>query len=377
MSYEPSDPQGTPPNALAELIQSAVVEGVEPPILSDEPPPFFKFLSPYDIRTRPPKQWLVRNLVGVKDVIRVFGPPNGGKTFAVLDLLTAAVKGECTFAKHFTIEQPLNVCYATQEGLAMVPKRILAAWNNHELADDEEARWHYLERVPQLFDLSRPGTAADFVRDYNREHGDHLDILAIDTQFTATLGANENDGDHAGRSQESIDLIRNDLGCAVVLIHHTNAGGERPRGHSSWGGYIDLDVSVKRHQGGETRALSCEFAKDASEFPTFLFDLEARGESVVPDWVGTTGAAKRNEEESTKVAIRDALYKSGEKLAPEGVADATGIKPATIKNALTQLYEAGKVKREAVKSSKPGRPSFIYWHPDFDAKLAPTEADNE
>jgi hypothetical protein len=57
------------------------------------------------------------------------------------------------------------------------------------------------------------------------------------------------------------DAIRDAFGCLVVIIHHCGHNGDRPRGHSSLMGALDVQIAVRRDAASNVVA-ELELSKD-------------------------------------------------------------------------------------------------------------------
>jgi len=71
-----------------------------------------------------------------------------------------------------------------------------------------------------------------------------LVTIAIDTYAASTPGSAENSSEDSTLAMANAQHIRDALGLTVILIHHTNAGGSRERGHSSMRGAADFMISM-------------------------------------------------------------------------------------------------------------------------------------
>jgi len=57
------------------------------------------------------------------------------------------------------------------------------------------------------------------------------------------------------------DAIRDAFDCVVVIVHHCGHNGDRPRGHSSLMGALDIQIAVKR-DAAENIVATLELSKD-------------------------------------------------------------------------------------------------------------------
>jgi hypothetical protein len=73
-----------------------------------------------------------------------------------------------------------------------------------------------------------------------------LRLVVIDTFATATPGANENDSGDMSRVLARCARISEELKTHVMLVHHMNASGSKPRGHTSIFANLENVVLVER-----------------------------------------------------------------------------------------------------------------------------------
>jgi RecA-family ATPase len=70
-------------------------------------------------------------------------------------------------------------------------------------------------------------------------------VVCIDT-LNRSIAGSENDDETMSAYVRAADDIRAAFGCLVIIVHHCGHGGDRPRGHSSLMGALDVQISVKR-----------------------------------------------------------------------------------------------------------------------------------
>jgi hypothetical protein len=86
-------------------------------------------------------------------------------------------------------------------------------------------------------------------------------VVVIDTLNRSLVGSENDDKDMAAYIRAS-DAIRDSFGCLVVIIHHCGHNGERPRGHSSLIGALDVQVAVWRDKSTNNVVAELEHNKD-------------------------------------------------------------------------------------------------------------------
>ena len=102
-------------------------------------------------------------------------------------------------------------------------------------------------------------------------------------------GADENS---ARREHDNADVTSCDaLGCAIVLVHHSNKAGTDHRGSSSLKGAMDSMLPCAE-DGEIASILSCEKIKDGEAWQAQRFELAQDGDAAEGVHVKWTGAAK-------------------------------------------------------------------------------------
>jgi RecA-family ATPase len=208
----------------------------------------FPRLTFKELMAMPPKQWLIDDVIGPGDLAMVYGAPGSGKTFVVIDLMLAACSGKA-FAGRFEVARPLTIAYAAGEGRTGLPQRFQAACEYHEIGDSDLMNLHTYFNVPQLYDTKDPCNATQFVGEYAAaqtagEVGP-LDLLILDTLHSVSAGADENSSQDMGDVLRHAKAIADGLGCAVILVHHTNKAGTGERGSSALRGAMDCMIEVR------------------------------------------------------------------------------------------------------------------------------------
>lgn len=296
---------GVEPNEVQMMVNNWISKAptwepeAEPPAAGElASEPVFKAYSLAQFLTRPKKEWIIKNLIGKADLAMLFGEAGTGKTFVTLDLLFSAALG-LSFAGKFQPVRPLNVVYCAGEGVEGLPNRFAAALGKYGKSP-EEMPLTILTNVPQLFDNQIETNVYTFVRDLS-EQTEQIDLIVIDTLYSAALGADENHAKDAGVILAAIRHIRDTLGCAVLLDHHTNrAGGYR--GSSAWHGAMDM--MIQTHPEGPIFKLDCFKPKDAEKFQPAFFRLapDRVSESVYVEWLEAETVHLNDEKSAVDIA---------------------------------------------------------------------------
>jgi DNA-binding transcriptional ArsR family regulator len=334
-------------------------------LASCPPPPGAPRFAPMqlnDLLAMPPKEWLIDQIVGKQDLIMVYGPPGSGKTLVIIDATLSACLGR-TFAGEFEVSAPLNVAYCAGEGVSGLPARFAAAAEQYGVTT--LPNFTFFKMVPQLYSNGTPAghhaSIAVFINEWkarqDRREVDPLDILIIDTFHSATAGADENSAKDMGQALEYAKLAIQELGCAVILVHHTNKAGTGERGSSALRGAMDTMIEVKTL--GSKFVMNCEKLKDAEKWESRTFSLSQKKDSVVVWWhESASGESSDGRTSDTADQVLTVLQDECEPMPAKMIAEALGLTDPAAHKALARLEKRGLVSRE--KATRHGREIWLY-----------------
>jgi len=313
---------------------------------------------------RPPKQWIVQDILGKQDYALVYGESGHGKTHVLLDFAFACATGGL-FADKFAVSQPLTVVYATGEGIGGLRDRLQAV---SEFYDTQDVPFYLLTDMPQLFVTETPAGVFAFVAAWQRmaEAGTvpaQIDVLIIDTLHNATQGANENSAQDAGITQRSLKLLRDKLGCAVVLSHHANKSGVSERGSTALRATMDAVLRCQKN-GADKFSMACEKLKDGESWQTQAFSLVSKANSVRVFWEGDATKTTATETRESRV-LAFFTDNTDTKFTADEVAQHTeDNSPMAVSNTLRKLRDAGTIlaaKEKRVSQDGKTRQVWCYW----------------
>jgi len=190
----------------------------------------------------PPRNYLVKGLLGAGELSVWFGEPGCGKSFLMLTTALSVARGQNWFGRKVT-QSP--VLYVAAEGVGGIPKRIKAYLYHHGLKSSSIP----VHVITTSIDLLRSEDDPDGIIYWAKKHG--CALIVIDTLSRAMPGGNENSPDDMGTFIANCDTIRGETGAHVAIVHHTpKAEKSSPRGHSSLLGAVDVAVKIEKHQDG-------------------------------------------------------------------------------------------------------------------------------
>lgn len=176
-------------------------------------------------------EYLVYGLVTRKEMSLLYGASGSGKSFIALDIAMSITRG-VKYRDRRTIRGA--VIYQAGEGGIGIKKRV-RAYREHCMEKSEKSP--PLVMLPARIDLfAKEGSTSALITEINAwkiTFDCPLELVVIDTFAAATPGANENASTDMSTVLKNCERIQHECDCAVMLVHHKNANGDKPRGHTS------------------------------------------------------------------------------------------------------------------------------------------------
>jgi hypothetical protein len=216
-------------------------------------PPALTLLTLSEFVQRPMVSSHVRGVLPARAIVVVFGPPKGGKTFSVCDLVMHAAHGMewhgCAVGRR------MRVVYLAGEGINGLRVR-LKAWQEHHDSIESAGEFRILplalslpDRMLELLTALRPAVP---------------DIVVTDTLNSYFGPGDENSTQDMSAWCASVRMLRDALGCTVVVIHHTGHGDSgRERGSIVLRATADVLIQVAKDEtAGELVGFQVIAARD-------------------------------------------------------------------------------------------------------------------
>lgn len=330
--------------------------------------PVFKLQNLAELFQRPDKVWLIDQVIGAGDIGTIYGAPGCGKTFVSIDLIFAACLRQ-PWARRFDVLRPLTVVYAAGEGIGGLKERFLAAAKYYNVTDYLPG-FSFSDLVPQLF---QGGNEAidQFIAEWQTHQADGgpaLDLLIIDTLHSATVGADENSAQDMGQVLAAAKRASKQLGCAVLLDHHTNKGGTAERGSSALRGAMDTMIEIRKISDTGTKAvMCCAKLKDGKEWQEQTFDLVAVDDcESVRIWWDEPGEMLKNagQKATDKATLKAEMERyAGTRFTVKSLAEVIAKSDNYTRSLLNELEMSAEVKRDLsnpAKGQSPRNPWVYY-----------------
>ena len=295
-----------------------------------------------DLMAMPDKGWYLEGLLAARELVMLAGQPGIGKTFLGLDMAASLVLGR-RWARRFEFQasSPLRVDYFLGEGVDRANRRIGALMESYGIQPKDLASLAVFGKVPSLNEVGGAFSVEQIARGYGERRLPIPDVIFIDTFARASAGSDENSARDAGKIIAALDFLKDELGCTVIVVHHTGKNGDI-RGSSAYMGAFDAVIkAVKEGEGG---VLSAEKLKDSGDFGELYYSLLPMGESRCVGW-GEAPVPKRTKED----ALLELLESSpGVRFTLREIHEAAGgsVSEQTTRNRLRLLEGRNKVRRE-------------------------------
>lgn len=209
-------------------------------------------------------EWLIKGVIPKHSLGVVYGQPASGKSFLVLDMLASVSRGATWNDLPTTQGSCVYIC---GEGSYFFRNRVLA-YQKHHGVDSKDLPLLITDTPP---DFAKAIDIKKFV-DALKEVTPGCSLVVVDTLAKCMVG-DENSGADISRVLRSASYISEELGCSVLLVHHSGKdSGKGARGWSGLKGGVDFELEVERSE--ELRVAKITKQKDAPDGAEFAFRLK-------------------------------------------------------------------------------------------------------
>lgn len=187
-----------------------------------------------------PHQPLIKRFLTRKEIAVLYAESGMGKSFLSLEIAMSVALGR--EYRGMKTRQGL-VVYQAGEGGAGIQRRIAAYKQHNDISGDIPA-----VLIPQRINLLEEKSVDAFIKEIKAQcenHSEHkLELVLIDTWAKATLGANEVSAQDVTKALKGVEKIQSACDTAVLLVHHTNASGERMKGNSVLPAAVETTITI-------------------------------------------------------------------------------------------------------------------------------------
>jgi len=218
----------------------------------EAPSRLLPILSPSEIFSAKPPEWIIEGLLPRVGVGLLNGPSGSGKTYVAVDAALAVANGS-DFANNHPVKRG-RVLYAAGEDRAGVARRIVAHTQQSGLSEKYIGVW----RGISLADMSDV--------EHLQTLGEKFDFVINDTLSKATAGLDENSNRDMADAIERAYELSSLWNCFVLIVCHTGKNTDRGvRGASALVANVDTVLKVSRPARGSMVHLTIEKQKSGKE----------------------------------------------------------------------------------------------------------------
>ena len=209
--------------------------------------------------------WLIKDMIEQEALCMCFGAPGSGKTFCVLDMALCIASGINWHGKEVDAGP---VIYIAGEGHAGFARRV-AAWAKINDVTLDDVPFYKSNATVIMNDAANAVVLTDELRKL-ADHTGTPKMIVLDT-LARTMAGDENSSEKIGEYVKACDVIKQEYGCTVLIVHHTgHANKGRARGSSSMYGALDAEFKVEPW-GDNKLIIENTKMKDAEEPETMAF----------------------------------------------------------------------------------------------------------
>lgn len=268
----------------------------------------YRYIHADDYVHQPPLGYHIKGLIPKVEMVMLFGPPQGGKSFLALDMAASVARG-VPWRGH-RVHQG-TVAYIAAEGSGGFVNRLAAYKSYHGVASLDV---HVLPATPNFMN------GADIKELIAATVEVHPVLIIIDTWSQVTAGGNENSGEDMGKALAQARKLYNATKATCLIVHHS--GKDAERGARGWSGLLGAaDAMLEIRRSGDDRVMTNTKQKDGIEGQEFGFRLNMVNLGVDADGDPVTSCVVV-ESEVTRAEV--SLGKN-EKLLVRAVEDSMGL----------------------------------------------------
>jgi hypothetical protein len=193
-----------------------------------------------------PTECLVYNLLPARGLGQIFGEPSCGKTPFALSLAMHVALGKDWFGSE--MERPGAAVYMVGEDMTGIRDRMNGELKALSPGTKLQDIPFYLTKEPgRLIDHDDAKRWVEEIREITQQRTDSVSLLVVDTQNRNFGPGNENSTEDMTKFVDGCDMIRRELDCCVLCVHHVGLHDkDRGRGSSVMYGALDVVFEVQR-----------------------------------------------------------------------------------------------------------------------------------
>lgn len=223
-------------------------------------------------------EWLIKGLIARGELAMLAGPSQSGKSFLAIDLAMSVARGVPWCGQRVAHG---GVIYCAGESAYGVRRLRLPAYRQFHGCGKDAIDFVMMSRAVDLCSDDITTALIEEAKHWQSEFTNPLQLIVIDTLSSSIVGADENLARDITPVLGRCARIRDALGCAVLLVHHMNALGEKPRGSTALMANVEsvilcrLDESRRDADNRKIREIKLAKQKDGEAERSWRFVLPA------------------------------------------------------------------------------------------------------
>lgn len=202
-----------------------------------------------EVHKIPPVEWLVPREIPMRGITMLYGTSGVGKSFLALDYA-------------MNVAQDAPVLYGAFEGESGYPGRI-AAWCKHNRKP--AGKLFLCLGFVEMMNEQQLQNFISAAREINPV------LVVIDTLAMSMVGADENSTRDASLYVKMCKILMSELGCSIMLVHHTNKAGFVERGSVVL--RASCDMVIRLNGSDDVIFKECSKSKDTEPFAPAAYKL--------------------------------------------------------------------------------------------------------
>lgn len=217
-----------------------------------------------------PVEYLIQDWIQANGLNMIFGESASYKTFCAVDMCASIACPDIELWAGKEIEHG-DVVYFAGEGISGLKKRF-AGWCLENGKSPQDIPLYIIPEAFALDDTSPEYCVENTIANI-RAHSEKPALVVIDT-LNRYMSGDENSATDMGQFIRACSRLTHELGCAVLIIHHSGLAQEaKGRARGSGALFNAVDVSIHCVKSGMTCTLSQTKNKEARLASQLVFSM--------------------------------------------------------------------------------------------------------
>lgn len=229
----------------------------------------FPIMFEAELMAQPQLKYLIADWITEDSVVTIWGKSQALKSFLLLELSLCMTHG---MAWHGKRTAQGAVAYIAAEGARSIGKRV-RGWKLHNKIDHTTSPFVTIPTKVNILILDEVEALIQQLQEVESEHGIKFMIVNIDTLAKCMVGGDENHARDMGIAVSHCDLIRERMGCSVIVVHHCGKNLDRGmRGSYALEGGITTSIYMERNR--EENIITVEMQKQKDDDDDLILRLK-------------------------------------------------------------------------------------------------------